>query len=108
MRVEIGPYTFKVKFVKRPEKRHGKKRIKGLKLYGSTHPATQRIFISSRSNKRVQQDTLIHELLHAVWFASGLHAVHEPDEEQCISMLAPLMLQALRSNEELREFLIDD
>ncbi len=109
MKADIGPYTYSIRFRKEPGKALGKNKG-GLPkdLYGLTINGEQLIYISNRHSKKVQQDTLVHELLHAAWFASGLGSLHHPSEEETVSILAPMVLQALQSNQELRDFLLDD
>ena len=50
-----------------------------------------------------QAETLIHEILHAIWHTTGLD--DETDEETAVTALAPRLLSLLRENHVLTEYL---
>jgi len=47
----------------------------GHSSFGVHDPVALRITIRSDSNEAVQRQTLLHELLHACWYASAGHAI---------------------------------
>lgn len=53
----------------------------------------------------MQQVTLLHEALHAVWSTTGLRQLDNDLEEQVVVGLAPLLLDTLKRNPDLVAFL---
>lgn len=41
-------------------------------IFGSTHTRTQKIFLEPGLTKQKLEQTLLHEVMHAVWWQSGL------------------------------------
>ena len=76
---------------------------------GSTVNETLTIAIDARSPLSNQQETLLHEVLHACWDNTAISA-HEVDEHQeiVVTALAPPLLAALRANPTLIDFLTGD
>lgn len=55
-----------------------------------------------------ERETVLHELLHAVWNQTALAKKMTPDEqEEAIWQLAPLVLALLRDNPRLVTYLIE-
>jgi hypothetical protein len=57
--------------------------------------------------KTAVAETLLHETMHCIWSATALrgHAAEE-HEEAIVTGLAPLLLEVLRRNPDLVEFLV--
>lgn len=73
--------------------------------FGSTHLATQRIFIEPDLSKQKEEQTLIHEILHAIWFSSGLAKNKEftnDKEELIVDALSHGLYQVLTDNNLLK------
>jgi len=76
-------------------------------LYGLTDNVDMRIWLDPESGKARQQDTLLHELLHACLDATGLDKMlGEEHEEEVANRLAPVLLEVWRSNPKLVAFLL--
>ncbi len=68
--------------------------------YGAWHPAEQEIRLQPKfATGALAIDTLIHELLHAAWFASALP--RQCGEERAVSGLSPLVTQIIRDHPEI-------
>lgn len=77
-------------------------------LRGSTVSDSLTIALDGRLPRSVQQETLLHEVLHAAWDTTGASAGPAKDhEELVVSALAPALLGALRRNPRLVAFLLD-
>jgi hypothetical protein len=51
--------------------------------------------------------TLLHELLHAIWYAAGRRG-EKLAEEEAIRTLSPLLLDVLKANPDVLAFLVGD
>lgn len=80
----------------------------GERLHGSCHYDTCRIFISKELGEQVLEDTLLHELMHAVFYVSGGTSVIEgamPEadsikaEEHLIRCVTPVFHRLLKDLE---------
>lgn len=72
--------------------------------YGTTHHNYQNIFLDPMTTKQKREETLIHEILHAVWHSYGLSqdkAFKEYDE-RIVQSLAIGMYQVLNDNHMLK------
>jgi Zn-dependent peptidase ImmA (M78 family) len=71
-------------------------------VFGSTHIQTQKIFLNPENSPQLMGQTLIHELLHAIWYSQGLTKRFDGDtEEQIIDPLAKGINQVLKDNKFL-------
>lgn len=73
--------------------------------FGSTHPISQKIFLEPGGTTQKQEETLIHEIMHAVWWQSGLSTRFKDNpkiEEEVISALSMGIYQVLKDNDLLK------
>ena len=96
--VRVGPYLFTIEY--RDEVSDSEP-----DLYGLTIPRDQRIIISSRQTDQCERDTLLHEVLHAVFYASGLFKEVD-NEERVVTGVSTWLLMILRENPVLARFLL--
>jgi hypothetical protein len=76
-------------------------------VYGVTDHVKGTILMAPHMNKSRKPITLMHEVLHAASEASGLHSMHDCDEEeQMVHLLAPVMVQVLRDNPKFVRYVI--
>lgn len=71
----------------------------GVRHVGRCVYVASRIYISSELSESVREDTLLHELLHALLYVSGAEAAYGKSaklEEQLVSALAPMLHRLLR------------
>lgn len=75
--------------------------------FGATHNITEKIFLDPKNSQQRNEETLIHELLHAIWFASGLNSRYDKDkgviEEEIIEALSTGLYQVLNDNNLLQK-----
>lgn len=98
MKVQIGSLTYQVmdaEVALSPE---------GDEVFGSTHHGPGEIHIArtihgEEISPTVRQDTLMHEILHACYFAAG--SPLDDQEELAVTTLSLRLLEALQGNPEL-------
>lgn len=69
--------------------------------YGSTHHTSQKFFFDPDQTDEHMEQTLLHEILHAIWWQTGLNQTFKDQktvEEQVISSITPLLHQVLKEN----------
>lgn len=97
--VYIGPFDYAVK---------QKKRLDTPMLLGETKNEITTILIREAQSACSKRDTLLHEVLHAVLFSSGLLTalpLSHDDEERLVVTISPWLHQLLRDNPELIAYL---
>lgn len=98
MKIQIAHFKYKIKFVKEPKSSSHP----GVKLMGSCDNVTQTIYIKKSMSRIQTSDTLLHEILHAVWWTVGLNNLEgDNTEEVYVGVITPLLLQALTSNQKV-------
>lgn len=100
MRIAIGPHTYTVTSDEATDEA-----LDADDEVGHCVPYLCEIAIHSKAALSMQRDALVHEVLHAVWYASGLSATDTLCEEQVILAAATPLLGVLQSNPALIEFL---
>lgn len=70
-------------------------------LYGSCNYEKGKILISSKTGEERQQQTLIHEMLHAIMFETGLTQEEEDEdrEEEMVNRISLVLHQVLADND---------
>lgn len=71
--------------------------------YGWCDKVNNQIYIYTNSEPMVVADTLVHEVLHAVWFYMGLDDKH--DEEAVVNRLATGLSTVMYDNPDLVDFI---
>jgi hypothetical protein len=74
-------------------------------LYGYTSHRLGLILICPDSSPAMRRTILLHELMHAAAFAAGQLDNRKRREEDWVSMVAPMLLDALRRSPDLTGFL---
>lgn len=104
MRVKIGWHTYKVIFGKEPLVLAGSDINIHEDLCGLTSVNQCRIWVDDNQSKSQIQDTLLHEILHAVFDTCGISVdLDHAAEERIVRVLAPNLLSLFRDNPELAE-----
>jgi Zn-dependent peptidase ImmA (M78 family) len=92
--VRISHYDFKIERIK------GKTMVAS-EVYGLCVKDKQIIYIDTSATPAVQKDTLLHEILHAIWWTGYLE--DDDKEERVVSVTATGLMQVLRDNPWLVE-----
>jgi hypothetical protein len=75
-------------------------------VLGATMNHRLKIHLDKKAAAGVVQETLLHEVLHAVTEFTGLDDNLGESEEDFVNRLSPVLLQVLRDNPELVEYLL--
>lgn len=93
--IYVGPFDFEVK------------QLADMDLLGETHSNDGLIDIKRKQSPANKRDTLLHEVLHAIVFHSGLgHGLSHDDEERLVVTISPWILAVLRDNPALVDYLL--
>lgn len=94
--VRVGPFTYRIAVT--PD----------IDEFGHTANDVHRISINVDQSTVSMKDTLLHEVLHACFFTVNLRdQVDYEAEERIVRRLSTILLQVLRSNPKLVEYVCD-
>lgn len=94
-KVKIGPYDYAIVSLDKSDAEEN---------YGTFASEEQEIRLrDSFKSSHMMADTLLHEILHGIWFVHGI--VVRDGEERVIGQMATGLTQVLRDNPDLVEFL---
>ncbi len=99
--VVVGPHVYEIVFSDEEINRIGNdSRVEFLMGHHSARQS--KIYIRDTGLSVTQErDTLLHEILHAVWSMVGLDEMSDLSEEQIINAIAPSLLAALTGSPEV-------
>lgn len=100
-RLRIGAHIWTVLWSKRAVEKHVKNAV------GACSADALEIAVAPQGSKRQMQATLLHEILHACIESSQPGLPYDKEERFVSAVTAPL-LDALRSNPRLVEYLLED
>lgn len=104
-KVQVGPYSYEVDISPEAGAR-AKVEDQNAHTVGNVQHSAQRINIDSEQGPDQLADTLLHEVLHAVWSAAGVHVGPVAKfEELVVASLTPTLLDTLRRNPDLVAYL---
>lgn len=99
-KVLIGNHVWKVKWRQIED-------TGGTFLYGRTSPRTTTIEINDNGvSKSQQRDAVMHEIMHAVFSDIPLPWTDDFDSETVIRALTPGLLEALRRNPDVVDYIL--
>lgn len=75
--------------------------------FGECDTALQVIHISVRQTAQAASDTLLHEILHAIWDESGLFMHKRPSEETIVRTVSTWLRMVLRDNPAVARLIVD-
>jgi hypothetical protein len=105
-KVQVGPITFAID-ISLEAGLIAKTREQKPTTVGHIDHNEQRIYIDGAQGPDQIRDTLLHEVLHALWGTCGLYVTEAGDHEELIvAMTASLLLDTLRRNPELVAYLV--
>lgn len=68
-------------------------------IFGLNYPKEQKIYLKPGLTKQLKEETLIHEVLHAIFWQTGLDAEFDDNqEEKIVSTLAHGLYQVFKDN----------
>ncbi len=106
--IQVGPFRYTIVC---DDAAHAKVvRDHGSDVYGLVCYQAQTITLAPANGNDIQAASLVHELLHALCHATGadglLEDTHADTEERLIQILAPSLLNLLRTNPHLVKYLV--
>lgn len=75
--------------------------------YGCCDTHMQVITLSPNQTVQSASDTLLHEILHAIWNESGLFIMKRPDEETIVRLMATWLKTVMIDNPDISKFVQD-
>jgi hypothetical protein len=75
---------------------------------GECDTRKQRVDVTAAQSEPSLRDTVVHELLHAIWYESSANAMlatDEDEQEKVVRLLSPWLLMLLRDNPDLVAYL---
>lgn len=102
MKLRIGPYAYTVVT---DDQRVEDTEVRGSEfLWGFHEATTSTIVLRSCMSPDKRAEVLLHEVMHACYHVAR---VEPTDEESAIKTLAPMLLDTIRRNPQLRKVLFD-
>ena len=98
-KVKVGPHRFSL---------YAAKGLVDAGCTGGCGEDTQSIVIDDDLGVTVEKETVLHELMHAIWHQTTLDRTYtDEQEEQVVWSLAPFILALLRENPRLVAYLTE-
>lgn len=99
----VGPYTYKIELNDSVIIDYEED------VCGLCDPLKQDIWLRTGLGKIFERETVLHELLHAMFDMTGLsHELGMDKEENIIRRLSPVLLDFLMSNPHILEYLLSE
>jgi hypothetical protein len=96
-KIKVGPYNYTVELYPNSE----------YSDHGACVYTHQTIFLNHNQHPERAGDTLLHEVLHAIWDLSGFDQVAELNEENIVRSMATWLSLTLKENPKLVDFIIN-
>lgn len=97
--IKVGPFYYEVKRWKRMPADNSE-------AWGMCDRATNVILLSEVPGPQKQREVLLHEVLHAIYGTTGLCSKDNVPEEMVVTDMSPALLQVLRDNPDLVDYLV--
>lgn len=102
--LKIGPYTYKL-FMAVPPFPDPEDSCE--EDVGKTYHHKQTIYVDCSQASDMMADTVLHEVLHCLWGLTSLSIEwSEKKEERYTRLLSPILLDVMRSNPQLVDYLM--
>ena len=96
-KIKIGPYNYVVELF--PDATHSD--------HGACVYNHQTIFLSANQHAERAGDTLLHEVLHAIWDVAGFDVMPDLHEESIVRGMATMLSAVLKENPQLAKFILE-
>ena len=108
--IQVGPLRLAIEFTDNVSEKLNKQTEQDTEsiTYGCLVHKDQTIYLASGQKEDITADTLLHEILHAVWSVVGGWAYTDADEERIVAMLTGTLLDTFRRNKDLTRYLFDN
>lgn len=97
--INVGPHSYRLLVDRESVERAIEDA--GVEVLGYTNHQDLEITVDIDHAESIVADTLLHELLHAVFYTSGMMTVLGDEEEQVVTSVSTALLDALRRNPAL-------
>lgn len=101
----LGPFVYRITDRRSEWEKYAPEIAVEEDWWGYTHHASATILIQPDMNLALQRTIVMHELLHACCFASGMLDTRKRDEEQWVAMVAPMILDSISRSPGMADFL---
>jgi hypothetical protein len=79
--------------------------VEHVETYGVCLTDHQRVYLSWNQTNQQAGNTLLHEVMHAIWHQSGLDTIESPTEENVVNLMATWLHMVMQENPEFVEFI---
>lgn len=98
-KIKVGPFEYAVELL------HGGQ-ANAENVFGKANHNQRKIILADDNSEQQQKNTLLHEVIHAVWRVWGMDFQHEKDtEEQVVTVLANGLHTVMLDNPKLFSYL---
>lgn len=102
-KVQVGPFTYTVS--SNEAEMAAAVREDRKEMFGRTDHVALHIILEPSQSEARMRDTVLHEVLHTLTTLTGLDIELGQDEEGAVNRLAPALLDVLRRNPALVDYL---
>lgn len=103
--VDIGPYRLKIELVDDPGQYLKIPAGPDVDMFGCFRLIHETIYVCKHLKPVSMADTLLHEILHAVWTVGTGSSGGALEEEEVVSMMSTLMLDVIKKNPQLIKYI---
>ena len=96
-KVKVGPIDYTIHM----------QDVRDVEQLGCTLYAHQRIYLSPNMLHQNASDTLLHEVLHAIWNEAGLDHIIDLEEETIVRTMATWLRMVITTNPQFLAFITD-
>lgn len=103
--IAVGPFVWPIRYEAETIKTSA--RMDGADKFGFTRPERTDIIVDPDRSEQGLRETILHEAIHAAVWTYGIDCDHN-DEESVVAPLASAILDIIRRNPKVLEFLLSE